>query len=72
MEKLKLMKVKVAAPILGITEQALRLGLQQKVFPFGVAVKHKEQYRYYIFEDKFDKYIKKEEFNEEKKEIESW
>lgn len=53
------MKVKDVAELLGTTEQTVRVGLQQGVFPFGVAFKrseHKKQYTYVIYPEKVKQY----------------
>ena len=43
------MLVSEAAGQLGMSTQTLRLGLQQKLFPFGVAIKTSDKrYTYYI------------------------
>ena len=56
------MLVSEAAKKLGMNVQTLRLGLQQGLFPFGVAI-HTSQnrYTYYINETRFEKYIAGEE-----------
>ena len=46
------MTVKEVAEMLGTTECTVRIGLQQGVFPFGVAFKTKpenKQYKYVIY-----------------------
>lgn len=56
------MKVKEVAKLLGTTEATIRIGLQQGVFPFGVAFKTKEtnkQYTYIIFPAKVEEYIER-------------
>lgn len=59
MKKLEQYTVAEASKILEISENALRLGLQQGLFPFGVAIKMKD-YSYYIFKTRLDKYMKGE------------
>lgn len=56
-KELELIPVKAAAKKLNITENGLRLGLQQKLFPFGVAVKQTKEYSYYIFKKRLEKYL---------------
>lgn len=56
-KELELIPVKEAAKKLNITENGLRLGLQQKLFPFGVAVKQAKEYSYYIFKKRLEKYL---------------
>lgn len=47
-----------AAKKLGMNTQTLRLALQQRLFPFGVAVKTSEnRYTYYINEKRLEKYL---------------
>lgn len=53
------MKVKDVAELLGTTEQTVRVGLQQGVFPFGVAFKTKENnrhYKYVLYPEKVKEY----------------
>lgn len=58
MNTLKTYTVKDASKLLGISEQGLRLALQQKLFSeFGVAVKHKDEYSYYINRKRLQKYL---------------
>lgn len=54
------MKVKEVAALLGTTEQTIRVGLQQGVFPFGVAFKRKQSnknYKYVIYPQKLKEYV---------------
>lgn len=53
------MKVSEVAKIMGKSEQFVRIGLQQGVFPFGYAVKMSSRWTYYINPKKFDNFIKK-------------
>lgn len=47
-----------AAKRLEINPQTLRLALQQRLFPFGVAVKTSEnRYTYKIFETRLERYL---------------
>lgn len=43
--------------MLGVSEQFIRIGLQQKSLPFGVAVKMSERHTYYISLKKLNEYI---------------
>lgn len=52
------MKIKEASEILGLSQQALRIGLQRNKFDFGVAIKMSNRYTYYINREKFNNYIK--------------
>ena len=49
--------VKQAAALMGVSEQFLRLGLQQGKFQFGTAVKTSSRWTYYISSSKFLEYI---------------
>ena len=52
------MLVEDAAKRLEMNPQTLRLALQQRLFPFGVAVKTSEnRYTYKIFETRLEKYL---------------
>ncbi len=57
MEKIS---VAEAAKKLNVTTQFLRISLQQNKFPFGVAVdmSGKGRYRYHIFPERLDAYMK--------------
>ena len=53
------MLVSEAAKKLGMNTQTLRLALQQRLFPFGVAVKTSEhRYTYYINDTQLENYVK--------------
>lgn len=56
MEKTKL-KPQDVADKLGISVQAVRIGLQQGVFPFGWAVKTSSIYTYCISEKLFKEFL---------------
>lgn len=49
--------VKEAAALLGVSEQFLRIGLQQGKFPFGTAVKMSSRWSYFISSAQFLQYI---------------
>lgn len=54
------MKVREVAEMLGTTESTIRIGLQQGVFPFGVAYKTKPEnknYVYIIFPEKVKEFV---------------
>ena len=52
------MLVSEAAEQLGMNTQTLRLALQQRLFPFGVAVKTSEnRFTYYINQKRLEKYL---------------
>ena len=49
--------VKQAAKLLGVSEQFIRIGLQQGVLPIGVAVKMSERWTYHISLKRLNEYI---------------
>ena len=49
--------IQEAAKLLNMTEQCLRVGLQQDKFEFGTAIKMSNRYTYYINRTKLDKYL---------------
>lgn len=52
------MLVSEAAKKLGMNTQTLRLALQQRLFPFGEAIKTSEnRYTYYINEKRLERYL---------------
>ena len=52
------MLVSEAAKKIGLSPQTLRLGLQQRLFPFGEAIKTSEKrYVYHINKKAFEKYL---------------
>lgn len=55
------MTVKQAAQIMGVTEQFVRVGLQQGMLPFGTAVKFEKQWSYLIIPKRFYEFIGKTE-----------
>lgn len=60
------MLVSEAAERLGMNTQTLRLALQQKLFPFGVAVKTSEnRWTYYINPTRLEKYLKGIDYEKE-------
>ena len=50
--------VKDAARLMGVSPQFIRIGLQTKRLPFGVAVKMSSRWTYYINRKEFFDYIK--------------
>ncbi len=50
----KRLTIKEAAELLGAPEQLVRVGLQQGMFPWGVAMKRSSRYTYYINAVKFE------------------
>ena len=56
------MSVKQAASVLGVTEQNIRCGIKQGVYPFGVALNSEtgQRCRYTIITELFNKYIRGE------------
>ena len=56
------MLVSEAAKKLGMSTQTLRLGLRQRLFPFGEAILTSEKrYTYFISEERLNKYMKGED-----------
>lgn len=51
------LSVKEAAQLMGVSEQFLRIGLQQGKFPFGTAVRTSSKFSYYINTAQFLRYI---------------
>ncbi|RDW15940.1 hypothetical protein [Oceanobacillus chungangensis] len=49
--------VKEASEFMGVSQQFIRLGLQQKILPFGVAVKMSSVWTYHISRKKLFEYI---------------
>lgn len=54
--------IKEAAQMLGVSQQFLRIALQQKMYPFGIAVRIKDscKYTYYINLNQLKNYINAE------------
>lgn len=50
-------RIKEAARLLGKSEQFVRIGLQQKIFPFGYAVKMSSVWTYHISPKLLEEYI---------------
>jgi hypothetical protein len=53
--------VEQAAARMGVTPQHLRIGLQQRRYPFGAAVRMSRRWSYYINSARFEKYMRGEE-----------
>lgn len=51
--------IKEASKRMKKSEQFIRIGLQRGILPFGVAVKNKSQYSYYISPKLFEEYVGK-------------
>jgi hypothetical protein len=47
------LSVQEASELMGVSQQFLRIGLQQSKFPFGYAIKNKGKWCYYISPSKF-------------------
>lgn len=54
---LKRVTVAEAAEKLGVSQQFIRIGLQRKVLPFGIAVKMSNRYTYHISRKLLEEYI---------------
>lgn len=50
------MSIREVAKELGTSQQTVRIGIQQKVFPFGSAIKTSSKYTYVIPREKFEKW----------------
>lgn len=50
--------VKEASEMSGMTPNFIRYGLQQGVLPFGVAVKMRSSYSYYISKEALEKFMR--------------
>ena len=60
-----LILVEQAAKELGMNTQTLRLALQQRLFPFGVAVKTSDnRYTYYVNENRLQRYLEGRDYAE--------
>lgn len=57
MNALKKMSVKNAAQLMGVSEQFIRIGLQNNRFPFGSAVKKSSRWTYHISPMAFYRYM---------------
>ena len=56
-----------AAKEMGMTPQTLRLALQQRLFPFGEAIKTSEKrYTYYVNPERLEKYLKGDDMKDER------
>lgn len=53
------LKIKEVAERMNKSEQFVRIGLQQGIFPFGYAVKMSSKYTYHISKKKFFEYMNK-------------
>ena len=60
MKDQKNIPVKVVAEILGVSEQFVRIGLQQKTLPIGSAVKLSSKWTYHISYELLKEYIGEE------------
>ncbi|WP_188453758.1 hypothetical protein [Virgibacillus oceani] len=50
-------KVSEAAKLIGKSEQFVRIGLQQKILPFGVAIQMSSKWTYHISPKLLNEYI---------------
>ncbi|MDY4128674.1 hypothetical protein [Peptostreptococcus porci] len=60
-------KVSDVATMLGVTDQAIRVGLQRGVYPFGIAFKSNERnkkYCYVIYPKKLKEYVGNSRYKE--------
>lgn len=49
-----MMSIREAAPLLGLSEESLRIGLQRGKFAFGQAFKISGRFRYLIYRKRFE------------------
>ena len=58
------MLVQEVAKKMGMNPQTLRLGLRQRLFPFGEAIKTSDnRYTYYLNRERFEKYLRGDDLN---------
>lgn len=50
-------KIKLAAQLMGKSEQFVRIGLQRGLLPFGIAIKMSSMWTYHISPQKFYEYM---------------
>lgn len=60
MKEIKNIPVKVASEILGVSQQFIRIGLQQKTLPIGSAVKISSKWSYHISYELLKNYVGEE------------
>lgn len=60
MKELKNIPVQVVAEILGVSQQFVRVGLQQKTLPIGSAVKLSSKWTYHISYELLKNYVGEE------------
>ena len=51
------MKVSEAAAILGVSSQAIRIGIQTGTLPIGTCIKVKQRWNYVIPKERFEAYV---------------
>lgn len=51
------MKVSEAAAILGVSSQAIRVGIQTGTLPIGTAIKVKQRWNYVIPRERFESFV---------------
>lgn len=61
MNPLEQLTIKEAAEILGMTTDSVKYALKQGLFPFGVAIMHEKNYKYYIYKNKLKKWCESNE-----------
>lgn len=57
LKEVEVLKPEEVAPILKIPVYTLRKGLQQRIYPFGVAIMVDKQYSYFIYKIRLEKYL---------------
>ena len=66
---MKRVRVEDVANMLGVTAPIVRVGIQQNLLPFGVAIKQNSRYEYLIFPEKLIECVGKERFDTVMKEV---
>lgn len=54
---MKRIKIREAAQILGVSEQFIRIGIQQGKLPFGTCIKVNQRWNYVIPRERFEAYV---------------
>lgn len=56
-------KVSEAAAILGVSSQAIRIGIQTGTLPIGTAIKVKQRWNYVIPRERFEAFVTGKDLN---------
>ena len=60
------MKVSEAAAILGVSSQAIRIGIQTGKLPIGTCIKVKQRWNYVIPKERFEAYVSGKDLRKER------